>query len=100
MDGSPPINFVPPTELPLNISPLDSSIPSRFSKNTSIGTLLDESFIEEWITRVSYEDYFTACVPSHCTFEYATRNNMLYVATSILGLYGGLTIGFRFITWN
>ncbi|CAF1270594.1 unnamed protein product [Rotaria sordida] len=100
MDGSPPINFVPPTVLPLTISPLDNSTPSRFPKNTSIGTLMDEYFIEEWTFRMSYEDYFTACAPTHCNFEYVTRNNMLYVATSVLGLYGGLTIGLRFIIWN
>ncbi|CAF1630987.1 unnamed protein product [Rotaria sordida] len=100
MDGSPPIDFVPPTELPLNISPLNSSTPSRFPQNTSIGTLLDEFFLEEWIVKASYEGYFAACAPTHCTFKYVTRNNMLYVATSILGLYGGLTIGLRFIIWN
>ncbi|CAF1224249.1 unnamed protein product [Rotaria sordida] len=100
MDGSLPINFIPPTVLPINISPLDNSTPSRFPKNTSIGTLLDEYFLEEWTYNVSYEDYFAACAPTHCNFEYVTRNNLLYVATSVLGLYGGLTIGLRFIIWN
>ncbi|CAF0876170.1 unnamed protein product [Rotaria sordida] len=100
MDGSPPTDFVPPTLLPLTISPLDSSTLSRFSKSTSIGTLLDEYFLEEWTQTGSYEDYFAACAPTHCNFEYVTRNNLLYVATSVLGLYGGLTIGLRFITWN
>ncbi|CAF3708319.1 unnamed protein product [Rotaria sp. Silwood1] len=100
MDGSPPINFTQPTVLPITISPLDNSTLSRFSKNTSIGTLLDEYFLEEWTHRMSYEDYFAACAPTHCNFEYVTRNNLLYVATSVLGLYGGLTIGLRFIIWN
>ncbi|CAF3796016.1 unnamed protein product [Rotaria sordida] len=100
MDRSQPTDFVPPTLLPLTISPLDSSIPSRFSKNTSIGTLLDEYFLEEWTQTGSYEDYFAACAPTHCNFEYVTRNNLLYVAASVLGLYGGLTIGLRFITLN
>ncbi|CAF2817087.1 unnamed protein product [Rotaria sp. Silwood2] len=100
IDGSPPIKFIPPTVLPWTISPLDDSIPSRFSKNTSIGTLIDEFFIEEWTNTSSYEDYFAACAPTHCNFEYVTRNNLLYVPTSVLGLYGGLTIGLRFIIWN
>ncbi|CAF0877763.1 unnamed protein product [Rotaria sordida] len=100
MDGSPPTDFVPPKVLPLTISPLDSSIPSNFSKNTSIGTLLDEYFLEGWTYTASYEAYFAACAPSHCNFEYATRNNLLHAATSVLGLYGGLTIGLRFIIWN
>ncbi|CAF3591343.1 unnamed protein product [Rotaria sp. Silwood1] len=100
MDGSPPIDFVPPTILPLAISPLNNSIPSRFSKNTTIGTLIDEYFLEDWTYEISYENYFAACAPSHCNFEYVTRNNILYVATSVLGLYGGLTIGLRFIIWH
>ncbi|CAF3635148.1 unnamed protein product [Rotaria sp. Silwood1] len=100
MDGSPPIDFVPPTVLPLTISPLNDSIPSRFSKNTTIGTLIDEYFLEDWTYEISYENYFAACAPSHCNFDYVTRNNILYVATSVFGLYGGLTIGLRFIIWH
>ncbi|CAF3887199.1 unnamed protein product [Rotaria sp. Silwood1] len=100
LNGSSAINFVPPTILPLTISPLDSSIPSLFLKNTSIGTLLDEFFLEGRTYNFSYEDYFAACAPTHCNFEYITRNNILYVVTSVLGLYGGLTTGLRFIIWN
>ncbi|CAF5136647.1 unnamed protein product, partial [Rotaria sp. Silwood1] len=82
------------------ISPLDNSTPSHFQKNTSIGTLLDELFIEEWTISSSYEDYFAICSPTHCNFECVIRNNILHVATLVRGLYGGLTIGLRFIIWN
>ncbi|CAF3223056.1 unnamed protein product [Rotaria sp. Silwood2] len=100
MDGLPLIDFVLPTVLPLTISPLSNSIPSRFSNNMSIGMLLDEFFIEEWTNSSSYENYFAACSPTHCNYKYVTHNNLLYVATSVAGLYGGLTIGLRFIIWN
>ncbi|CAF4837295.1 unnamed protein product [Rotaria sp. Silwood2] len=100
MDGSSPISFVPPTVLPMIVHPLDNSISSRFLPNTSIDILISELFVEQLNTTISYENYFKSCAPSICHYEYERQNDILYVATSVLGLYGGLTIILRFITWN
>jgi hypothetical protein len=100
MDGSPPNNFVPPTIPPIAIPPLNNSIESRFLPNSSIGTLINEMFVEDWISTSSYEDYFSVCAPNSCQYEYTKRQSILYVATFLLSLYGGLTVGWRFIIWN
>ncbi|CAF3772842.1 unnamed protein product [Rotaria sp. Silwood1] len=89
-----------PTVPPFVVAPLDNSTPSRFSPNTLIGTLIDELFIEQWTKTSSYKNYFAACAPSLCRYEYLRRNSILYVVTSVLALYGGLTVGLRFIIWN
>lgn len=99
INGSLPIDFVPPIKLSLDVSPLNDSIDSRFSKNTLISTILDEMFIEGWTTNISYENYFATCSVASCTYEYRGYNSLLYVFTSVLGLYGGLTIGLRFFIW-
>ena len=100
IDGSPPVNFTLPSELAISIAALDNLIPSRFSPNTSIGTLIDELFLEQWSNTSSYEDYFKACAPSFCSYTYIQRNDALFAITSVLGLYGGLTVCLRFIAWN
>jgi hypothetical protein len=100
IDGSPPNNFVPPTIPPITISPLDSSTMSRFLPNSSISALINEMFIDDWINQSSYEGYFSACAPSSCQYQYNKRQNIFYVASYLLSLYGGLTVGWRFIIWN
>ncbi|CAF4968095.1 unnamed protein product, partial [Rotaria sp. Silwood1] len=68
MDGSPPVDFVLPTVPTLIVTPLNSSIPSRFPPNITIGKIIDELFIEQWFNKSIYENYFAACAPSACRY--------------------------------
>lgn len=99
-DKSHPTNFSLPEVLPLIISPLNESKISRFLPTTPIGTLIDELFIENWENISSYESYFAACSPTACNYEYSERRSIIYIITTLLSLYGGLTISLRFIVWN
>ena len=100
IDGSPPLNFTIPKEVPIPIASLNASIASRFLPNTSVGTLINEVLVEQWNNRSSYEDYFNICAPTMCRYEYMQRRDALFIITSLLGLYGGLAISLRFIAWN
>ncbi|CAF4715245.1 unnamed protein product, partial [Rotaria sp. Silwood2] len=75
-------------------SSLDISIYTRFSAISSItiGTLIDQLFIEAWQNESNYLNYFSICVPLTCRYTYAKRNDILYILTTFLGLYGGLTV--------
>ena len=94
---SSPINFVPPG---LIATPLNRSIPSRFPIHGAVSELIDELFIETWSNSAVYENYFAACAPITCQYQYFRRENFLHVTTSVLSLYGGLTIGLRLIVWH
>lgn len=48
--------------------------------------------MEEWIVNVSYARYFAQCAPNVCTYSYIDDASALYVANTLLGLYGGLTV--------
>ena len=99
-DGSEPSNFTIPNKLPLSAVPLLESDRGNFKKTDRIGSLLDASFIDQSNQTVSYENYFAACSPSNCYYTYVKSNDILYILTSLLGLYGGLTISLRLIIWN
>ncbi|CAF3049919.1 unnamed protein product [Rotaria sp. Silwood2] len=99
-DKSKALNFTLPEVLPLILNPLNESIPSHFSPVTLIGTIIDELFIEKWENITSYENYYDACSPTICNYKYSQRRGVLYVITSLLSLYGGLTTSLRFIVWN
>lgn len=99
IDGSPPLDFIPPTKLDFSITPLNNLTLSQFLPTTPIGELIDKLFIERWMKNISYETYFTLCEPISCRYEYVKRTNILYIVTSLLAIYGGLTVGLRFIIW-
>ncbi|CAF3320013.1 unnamed protein product [Rotaria socialis] len=69
-----------------------SMIHSRFQINTTVKELVKKLFMEEWPTNISYERYFSQCAPNICTYFYIDNANILYVANTLLGLYGGLTV--------
>ena len=86
----------------LVLSPLNRSIPSRFTpiSSTPIGTLIDELFIESWQNSSNYSSYYSICAPLNCRYTYVERNGFVYMLTTILGLYGGLTEGLPIVIWG
>jgi hypothetical protein len=48
--------------------------------------------MEEWSTKIFYDRYFAQCAPTMCSYSYIDNANPLYVATTLLGLYGGLRV--------
>ena len=61
---------------------------------------MDEMFIESWERTNNYSGYFTSCAPSSCRYTYAERSNVIYILTTFLGLYGGLTVGIKVLVWQ
>ncbi|CAF0861557.1 unnamed protein product [Adineta steineri] len=79
--------------------PLNASTPSNYSSNTLIGSLVDSLFIEDWGIASNYSSYFASCAPHSCSYKYIDHNTILYIITTLLGLYGGLTVILSFIVW-
>jgi beta-lactamase regulating signal transducer with metallopeptidase domain len=53
--------------------------------------------VEEWNSSIMYENYFNECEPTECTYTHQTKNNILYIITTIIGLIGGLTTALKLI---
>ncbi|CAF1150669.1 unnamed protein product [Adineta ricciae] len=64
---------------------------SRFSMNTTILNLVNELFMENWLTTTNYSAYFEQCAPSSCEYTYTQELTSLYTLTVLLSLYGGLS---------
>jgi len=65
---------------------------SRFTVNTSVNIIVEEMFIEAWLFNKSYENFFQECQPISCSYISSERYNLIYVITTLLGLYGGISI--------
>ncbi|CAF4128444.1 unnamed protein product [Adineta steineri] len=79
--------------------PLNTSTPSIYPSNTLIGSLVDSLFVEDWGVQSNYSSYFGSCAPHSCSYKYIDHNTILYIITTVLGLYGGLTVVLSFIVW-
>jgi hypothetical protein len=100
MDGSLPVDFIPPATLSDSFTPLNKTLESRFLPNTTVEHLISELFVERWYTESSYETYFSLCGPKKCHYMLVRRNDISTIVTSVLSFYGGLTLGWRVIIWN
>ncbi|CAF3450141.1 unnamed protein product, partial [Rotaria socialis] len=77
---------------------LNQSLPSRFPLTTSIESIVRELFVENFHIQASYNSYFNACAPVHCSYNRARRFNSIYIITTLIALYGGLNAAFYIIT--
>jgi hypothetical protein len=73
-----------------NITALDTSLLSRYLENSTIEDLLDELMIEKWNSSIMHDNYFNECEPRECSYTQQTKNNIIYIVTTIIGLIGGL----------
>ncbi len=51
--------------------------------------LINALFVETWQNQSNYTAYFEICHPFECRYTVRDRNNLLFILTTILGLYGG-----------
>jgi hypothetical protein len=74
----------------LNVTALDSSLQSKYFENSTIQELLDQLMIEEWNPLPMYDSFYNECQPKQCTYTVETRNDLIYIVTTFLGIVGGL----------
>jgi hypothetical protein len=74
----------------INVTALDSSLPSQYFPNSTIKQLLDNLMIEEWNESSMYDRYYNECQPTQCTYTIETKNAVIYIITTVIGVVGGL----------
>ncbi|CAF1310730.1 unnamed protein product [Didymodactylos carnosus] len=80
-----------------NFTILTSSASSGYQQNSTIETIVNHLFIENWHSNVSYQMYYNFCTPSYCTYSYSDRRDIASIITIMIGVYGGLTAVLKII---
>ncbi|CAF3857047.1 unnamed protein product [Adineta steineri] len=70
---------------------------THFPPHTRIQIILDNLMIETWNGKTSYEKYYEKCAPEQCTYTYTSRNNPIQTITTLIGLFGGLSVALKII---
>ncbi|UJR24272.1 hypothetical protein I4U23_027239 [Adineta vaga] len=81
---------------PNNFTALSRS--SQFSINGTFALLINNLFIESWNETFSYATYFEQCQSRSCSYTINQRPTINSVITTVIGLFGGLSVLFRFIS--
>ncbi|CAF1375273.1 unnamed protein product [Adineta ricciae] len=79
----------------LNVSILNVSLPSRFLVKSTVKAMVDGLMVEKWNRSLVFEKYYDACQPTECRYTITSRNDVLYIVTTLLGLVGGLVSGLQ-----
>lgn len=81
----------------LNLTPLNPNVASRFLPTSKLEGIISELLIEEWLPSSDVNAHYEHCRPKVCTYTYVSRFEVIYIVTSVIGLFGGLSIILRLI---
>ncbi|CAF1460392.1 unnamed protein product [Rotaria sordida] len=77
---------------------LNTDKKSRYTPTTPLNLIIQQLFIEDWNTKISFEQYYAGCQPSSCSYIVQIRREPIEVVTALLGIIGGLTTVLKFVT--
>lgn len=70
---------------------------TRFSPDMLLEEIISEMMIETWNDNINYSQYYGQCAPKLCTYFITSNTNVLYIFTTTIGLFGGLSVALRII---
>jgi hypothetical protein len=76
---------------------LNTSIPSQFPTNTTLGTMLAALMLETRTRFIFHERYYAECQPLQCSYTVITKNDAIYIVTTMISLIGGLVTALKVI---
>ncbi|CAF1152505.1 unnamed protein product [Adineta steineri] len=79
-----------------NYSVLSQS--TKFSVNSTFDLLVKELFIESWGDTFNYTLYVEQCKPDSCSYTITQKPSPNSIIWTLIGLFGGLSALFRFVT--
>ena len=79
----------------LDIVALDPSMSKRYHPTTPIGVMVNALMVEEWHWIIEHDKYYAVCKPAECSYTVVTRNGVITIVTTLVGLIGGLVTALR-----
>ncbi|CAF1152569.1 unnamed protein product [Adineta steineri] len=83
--------------LPIDIQLLSNSSNKYFSVYSTIQTLVNELMIDETTCDIRFELYYSQCNPTYCSYSYKRRFDILFIFTTIIGIFGILSFTIKLI---
>ena len=80
------------SKFPVNATAMTHLNTSRYYRTTKIIQIVQQLMIEQWNNQTSFESYFNQCMPTKCVYTYYERADVIYMISTIIGIFGGLIL--------
>ena len=84
-------------QLSSDIKPLLPSSNKYFLENATVKMLMDDMMIDELFVEIRFDLYYSQCNPAYCTYSFSRRFDLLYMITTIIGIFDWLSLGLHMI---
>lgn len=91
------LHYYVQSQFEMPVAALNQSLLYRYQINSTIEEILNHLMVEQWNLSILFENYYEKCHPMQCTYDIDSRNDVVYIATILIGLLGGLTTMLKFI---
>ncbi|CAF1386151.1 unnamed protein product, partial [Adineta steineri] len=82
------------SSVPFNFSALDQNLNQP---NETIEMILNRLMVDKWLPNVNFSSYYEKCLPKSCTYQYDDRNNIFISITTIISIFGGLSLASKLL---
>ncbi|CAF0824548.1 unnamed protein product [Adineta ricciae] len=70
---------------------------SIFTSDSDVQTIVAGLMIEQWMTNMSYDEYYQECAPSSCNYLHISRRGFVYALEKVVSLLPSLILMFELI---
>ncbi|UJR38740.1 hypothetical protein I4U23_031405 [Adineta vaga] len=77
--------------------PLNQS-QTRHALNSSIELIFNDLMLEKWGEKIEFDRYYEKCAPISCVFTTTKHSDLVYIITSVIALFGGVSITLKILT--
>ncbi|CAF1297605.1 unnamed protein product [Adineta steineri] len=84
-------------QLSMNIKPLSNTSNKKFSMYSTVQLIFNKSMIDETITEIRFDKYFSECNCPFCSYSYRRRFDIFFIFTAVTGSIGILSFIIRHI---
>lgn len=71
---------------------------NNFNESSSILSILQSGFINNWTAKANYSSYFSQCSPRQCTYSIYERQSIIIIVTNVLSVFSGLSTVLKLLT--
>ncbi|CAF4109964.1 unnamed protein product, partial [Adineta steineri] len=71
--------------------------PDLNPSNETMESIVNRLMVDTWSSNISFALYYNQCAPLSCTVQYEDRDNLFLIITSIVGIFGGLSLGLKLV---
>ncbi|CAF1377883.1 unnamed protein product [Adineta steineri] len=84
-------------QLSMNIKPLSNNSNKYFSMHSKVQLIFNELMIDETITEIRFDKYFSECNCAFCSYSYTRRFDIFFIFTAVTGSIGILSFIIRHV---